>query len=382
MKLVVDESGNTGCCVLNKNNFLNFKEQPTFALCVIVINSYEDEQLLTNKYLKFKKKFNIDGEIKGSELVTKKRNEELKYFKDKILDDKHFYLHIYDKRFYLSTLLLYGLLGNQFKDELTLEYYILASQLSIQDDDFFVEYLKYIENPSPQSFHMYLKYLINFQYQGICSENNYVIMVAKKMLDNQDEEVFYDEFLSYGSYDNKNQTNVINLTALGEIIYLIKRKNAVSNSQIEFYHDSIEQLDSTIFSELERYNINIQFFDSKQTILGQVADNAVSVFRHAYDKMLLNYKNNEAFEQKNEWDMCLMAEITDKITMNNIKATVPLQDWALIRCTQYMFSNNYPQCQKNKFTFSSIYMNALLVNAMELIEHKESITNVENRMRD
>lgn len=61
--------------------------------------------------------------------MTRTHNDELQYFMDNILDDKHFEICIYDKKFYLSTLLLMFLLGNEFQTMFPVQFYMLAAEL-------------------------------------------------------------------------------------------------------------------------------------------------------------------------------------------------------------------------------------------------------------
>ena len=79
MKIYFDESGQTGC-VLRKDDFLNFRDQPTFAVGALVIQSEKREESLINKYRKFKAKFMIDEERKGTDLLTRDMNDALHYF--------------------------------------------------------------------------------------------------------------------------------------------------------------------------------------------------------------------------------------------------------------------------------------------------------------
>lgn len=110
MKIYFDESGQSGC-VLQKDDLLNFRTQPTFAVGAVVVPTEKDEKILLEKYARFKEKYNIQGEIKGSDLLTRARNSELSYFLKHILNNQHFFVILYDKRFYLSTLMLHGMVG-------------------------------------------------------------------------------------------------------------------------------------------------------------------------------------------------------------------------------------------------------------------------------
>lgn len=109
MELFIDESGNTGCVIATHGKF-NFYKQHHFVLCAIKTENEDEKNILIQKYKIFKDTFNVAEEIKGSDLMTRRHNDELQYFVDNILDDKHFEICIYDKKFYLSTLLLLFLL--------------------------------------------------------------------------------------------------------------------------------------------------------------------------------------------------------------------------------------------------------------------------------
>lgn len=114
MKIYFDESGQSGC-VLQREDLLNFREQPTFAIGALVVKNEKNAKKILQKYHEFKQKFNITEEIKGTDLLTKKYNDELNYFLNNIVDSSHYYVLIYDKKFYISTLLLISLLGFEYK---------------------------------------------------------------------------------------------------------------------------------------------------------------------------------------------------------------------------------------------------------------------------
>ena len=73
MKIYFDESGNTGCVMPNRNDDL-FTDQRHFVLCGIIAHDNEDEELLTERYEKFKQKFQITGELKGSDLLKREQS--------------------------------------------------------------------------------------------------------------------------------------------------------------------------------------------------------------------------------------------------------------------------------------------------------------------
>ncbi len=234
MKIYFDESGQSGC-VLTKKELLNFQKQPTFALGALVIPTDTQERALCKKYLRFLEKFEIKEEIKGSDLLIRKMNAQLSYFLDNFFNDKYFFVILYDKRFYLATLLLLGLIGREYQQTMPLHFYEQATFLSYQSDDFFVKYLQYIESPSPETYKQYLTYLIEYDYQMFNVKENAVVEASKKIIEDEPE-LFYDDFMTFGWYDNPEQTNVISFYDLGEQLLIGECLNeAVSADKIREY---------------------------------------------------------------------------------------------------------------------------------------------------
>ena len=354
MKIFFDESGQTGC-VLQKNDLLNFRTQPTFALGALILSSEADEKRILGKYTAFKRKYGIDGEIKGSELLTRSRNRELDYIIKHIFDDTHFHINFYDKRFYISTLLLLGLIGFEYQQEMTEHFYHQATFLSKQKDDFFIRYLKYIEKPDIEEYKKYLEFLINYEYEDLGIEENVVYVMAQKIVEEGIEEKCYDDFLSFGWYDNPRITNLINLNALSETIFSLKTIYGKQNREIIFIHDHIEEYEETFVDELSDYGIKVLFEDSQKEELLQIVDNFVSIMRHVYDKMINHYKDKNEWQEDSAWDMKLIAKLITKIGTNNIKFTVPLCDWCAALCTEVMFDISYPSNMRNNMQFNMYY---------------------------
>lgn len=354
MKIFFDESGQSGC-VLQKEDILNFQNQPTFAIGAIVVFDNNDEKELIDKYSKFKTKFNIENEIKGSDLLTRAKNKELEYIVKRIFDKNHFFVILYDKRFYISTLLLLSLMGFEYQYSMPVHFYQQAAFLSLQKDSFFVEYLKYIQNPNAIAFTKYLNYLVNYEYMYDEGFENAVVFTAQKILDQGLPNECYDDFLSFGWYDDPKITNLINLTALVELIHFVKSQKREKNNEIIYIHDHIDEFEETFHNELQRLGIDIKFLDSKQEILLQLADNLVSILRHAYDKCIYHHKNNDPWSDKNEWDMKLISKVIYKITIPHINFTVPLHDWSATLSTAEMFVPYYPKKYRNNLNFNFHY---------------------------
>ncbi len=359
MKIYFDESGQTGC-VLQNDDLLNFQGQPTFAVGAVVLKSVEEEKEMIDKYTAFKKKYNIQDEIKGKDLLIRVHNEELEYILENVFDKYHFFVIIYDKRFYIATLLLISLLGFEYQHLMPEHFYMQATFLSQQGDDFFVRYLKYIQSPSVEKFSGYLQFLIHYEYKNIEMQENAVVEIARRIIEEKSEEKWWDSFLTYGWYDDPNVTNLINLTALSELICFIKSQCGEINDEIIYIHDHINEFEETFQSELKAHGINIEFSDSKQELLLQIIDNIVSVLRHAYDKGIKHFRDKEQWCENSEWDMKLLSKAIRKLSHSHISFTVPLSDWDVALCTEMLFSPGYPKKYRNNFHLNYYYQQNML----------------------
>ena len=99
MRLFLDEAGNTGG-IIDKNEKLNYGTQRHFCLAAVVADDIQSEQLLRRKYATFKSQFASEKELKGNSLFTKENNDALEYFLDNILNNIHFSICLYDKKFW------------------------------------------------------------------------------------------------------------------------------------------------------------------------------------------------------------------------------------------------------------------------------------------
>jgi hypothetical protein len=357
LKIYFDESGNTGC-IINKENKLTFATQPIFVIGAVLIHGNNDEKQLIKKYQRFKQRFGFEGEIKGSDLLTRKNNEALNYFINEILDSSHFTVNLYDKKFYLVTLMMKSLMGYVFAEQEPILFYDQASTLCLQDNEFFIKYCEYIASPSEEQLKEYLQFLVDYKYVYMNPELNVVKEMAKAMLEKGELQLFVDDFMTYGWYDNPELTNVINLNAVSELIYSIKTKSKIDNNRIEFVHDHIFQFEETITTELKPFDINISFADSKDEELLQFADNVASISYHAMVRMVNHFAKKEEWKQESEWDMTLVSSILRKLGQENIKFTMPIHDWSAALCVKQMFGPGYPKARRKNIFFNEMYRRA------------------------
>lgn len=357
MELYLDESGNTGCITTKKNDYFNFKEQRHFVLCGIKIQDEKDKKELKEKYKNFKEIFGIEDEIKGSDLMTRDYNKELEYFLDNILDNIHFEVCIYDKKFYIATLLMLTIIDNSIKCKFPVEYYQLAGILVFHAEDLLVEYCKLAEKPNSESFERFLKSIIDHRYSGIPDEENLLIICAKYILDEGDYELYLSNILQHGSYENNKYINVINLNCLTELILQVKKDYGLVNEKLNIFHDKIDGYDQTFISELKPFDIKINFTDSKEEELIQMADNVVSIIAKCINECIKRFENKKEWKEDSAWIMEQYAKVIDKLTMQNIKFTLPVQNWAVSLCIRDMFKCGYPVNQRKNIYFNEYYAN-------------------------
>ena len=332
----------------------------------------------------FKEKFGFNGEIKGSDLATRKNNKALIYFIDNILDCNNYCLNLYDKRFYISSLLCSSLLGPWVKGIDPLLFYTLVNELSFQDDDFYVKYLEFVENITIGSFNRYLKFLINYNYKNLTDKNNGVKIIATKIIDNHDEDKFMEDFMTFGWYDDSKQINVINLNSLAEFIFWFKENKKINNDNLIIIHDRIDEFKEVFLKELEPYNINLKFNvegDYNQSILLEIADNIASLFTHFFNKIKSLEFKRKMFDEENKWNFIIISKLINKIGRNNIKYTIPIADWASLLSVVDIFSDNNDS-NKNMFVFNYHYQLNTRIIFDELTNHvnlHDEVINILNK---
>ena len=221
MRLFLDEAGNTGG-IIDKNEKLNYGTQRHFCLAAVVAHDSQSEQLLRQKYAAFKNRFASEKELKGNSLFAKENNDALEYFLNNIIDDIHFSICLYDKKFYLASLLLFAILGERAREQFLVEYYSLVSDLSQEKDELFATFCKLTKRATKASVHDLFEYLKTYSYQHIPPAGNGLVFAVSEIQNKGLEEIFVSDFLKFGSYSNQKFANLINLNALSELLEVIE----------------------------------------------------------------------------------------------------------------------------------------------------------------
>ncbi|CYV16068.1 DUF3800 domain-containing protein [Streptococcus suis] len=355
--IYLDEAGNTGGISLNKNEKLNIGEGPQqqgyFVYGGVVLKNKSDKRSLEKKYQAFKnshdiydtdnngKAFIIDktAEIKGSNLFTRRNNQALEDFIGAFLNERDFYLNIYDKKFYIVTQILACTLGFEYRDLYTKSFYEMANTL-LKDESYFEveqDFLKAtslkpesiveINNQLCLSFSKLKKIASNYPDMNVLVEKLNGIISDDSQIDS-----IRTVILSKGTYQAKPSfSNLINLTALGELLLELRKQRRCSRKNCEIKIDPICDIDDVILDELRKSDLNIiKSEGSDVDIMIQLADNVVSALYKSFNNVIKKFRDDEkwAISNDNIWQVIVFSLIINKIGTQNIKFTLSIDEWA------------------------------------------------------
>lgn len=348
MKVFFDESGQTGCIIPNKRGSFYNEKQRFFVLGGIICKSDEDEATLSEKYKAFLDKHGINEEFKGSDIMKKENNALLLDFLDSMVDDEHIYICCYDKLFYLATLINAYFYPRSVMNEEPIFYFTQASALAHEKPEIFKKYCECNAIGTEAASMDFCKYIVNYNFQKIDPELNGYIAMARLAIENGEA---FDFPLPLGCYLNPNYTNIINMTAVGESIVVLKSIYNITNSEVHIIHDRIVEFENEFIDSMKPLGIDIQFRDSKDELLLQYADNVASIFRKCCSETVSIFESGKQWDSENSWFPTIYSKMLRKIQYKNVKWVVSISDQVLPLCVQEMFSEDFPGVLKNNRYF-------------------------------
>ena len=366
MKIYFDESGNTGCIIPNKNGAIYNDEQRHFVLAGIICKNSEDEHALSDRYISFKSKYHIQGEIKGSDMMKRENNTMLSDFVDNLIDDSHFYICCYDKIFYLASIITQYFFPRQLMEDDPLFYFTQASALTQEDISLFLKYCECNAIGTEQASLDFCKFVAGFDFKKIDSSLNGYVEMAKLVLDGGEA---FDFPLPFGCYVKDDYTHVINLTALGESLLAIKEIYNVNTERIHIVHDHILEFENEFYDTLGKSKVHLEFKDSKDEVLLQYADNIASVFRKCCTETIKLFRCNQQWDVDKQWFPSIYSKILKKLSYKRIKWDTAISDQVLPLCVEEMFNDKFPiECRNNMFFYSRFmeYKDFVLKNILSL----------------
>lgn len=354
IKIYFDESGNNGNVMPNKKGNLYSGPQAQFVLGGVIIKDDSQCEILKGKYSDFIEKWQIEGELKSTDLLKEGNRDKLDYFIDHVLDDKHFHVCCYDKKFFIASAISLYLLGSDAQKNDPL-YYKYTSALAREDTQFFTEYCKIVEASTNDNIEKFLKYIMNFSFKKITGNCNPYYLSAKKMLDNKSKNPnFPTPYLSKGDYVKSNNANVINLTAIGESLLSICENEKTPLSNFLVYHDKIDQYEDDFVKSLDGIGIQICFLDSKQNEFIQLADCLSGIFRRAFSITVERCMDNKLWED--DYYPKILSKLINRLDPKSFKIVATLADIALFSTIHEMFSDSTPEQDRNQQNFERIFM--------------------------
>ncbi len=356
----------------NKNGDLYNDHQRHFVLGGVFVKDEKDEDDLLKKYQAFKCQFGFTDEIKGTDLLKRENNRALEIFLSNMLDDTHFFICNYDKIFYLSTLISLYILGREFQEKTPLTFYQYASALSGEKAELFSRYCNDVKYNTEASKKDFLEYLCAFPFEQLDrNQNNPFIMIANKMLSNS----WYGDFpLVYEAYSCKNTVHFINMTALGELLLCLKEQHGLSVDQIKIFHDNLEGYEDEYNRSFINSKICIEFVNSKNFELIQLADNICSIYRKCYEKSFEAFRSNSQWE-KNIWFSENYSKFIHAINISHIKMVTQIADWALAYAIRDIFGTEKGTyiTKKAMFWDAFFYYKELICSEISKMDVKKSL---------
>ena len=333
-KIYIDESGNNGIVKYNHESKTFDYDQRYFTLCLFMPT--QDTNYYIEKYNKLRIKHGIDIsiELKGSDIMTKKYNSFLIDFIEEFINDKEFYVTLYDKKFLVASFLVFNVFGEGHRIVEPKFHFAIIEMLTNQSDAFFEPFFLTCQTPTKENVEYFLKYLINYKYDDI-RENEMVLSHFKLML--QNFLLFPNTAIKNITYEFENTSININMTSLGESLLVLKdMKKITANNHIEIYHDESIVVSEIIFDMIP--NLNIKFVNSDKNIMVQIADNVASIFNKTQKEIMKkNYKNIK--EIKNQWHFKHFSAVSRKVKPENIKYCFDLASGIYLQSFAFYNSN-------------------------------------------
>ena len=340
MNIYFDESRNTGEIGINGDK-LNYFGQRYFVLV-----GYIEDKSITQSYMSFKDKWNkfvnngaeMD-EIKGTDLLTRKNNSALEEFISTFIKGNNIYVTIYDKKFFLVSQFLNWFFMGLGDYDFNMYHKFLLFLMKV-DDYFLTRYINLTKNNSMENVREFVSYIKLHKFAE-CVTSPFEAVIAVEIsqlvegLEKRGEftEYLYDTISENVRIKKSDRNNIVNLTALGETILMMKHNiKDLSNNEIVVFHDEIEVVQDYIKHYWK--NTMIDFVKSKRTLEVQLADNIASIYGNLISKVLpLNTENDlpKLLSDDYSWIRKTIQKVFNYIDNNNIKLVISMREAALVK---------------------------------------------------
>lgn len=353
MVIYLDEAGNSGC--LTKGGKVSYRgdDQPLYVLAAVMPGNQESD--LNNRYHKFKARWGVEeGEVKGSDLLTRRNNDALEDFIEEFIGKCNIWPCVYSKDFYLATALMQSALGPDAKSVFPFEYYSEASDLALFGREAIDAYAEYSNNPTEEEAE---KLVRNLLYGGAIRKKGLFWTYLERVASAGSFSTAFDRGITSGDYEKPAYQNLVNLVAFGELMLAIKLDSGLSNEEIEVVHDHIIEFEGEYIAALSEAGIDIRltFGDSSNDLGIQLADNMASIVFGAAKRVLKAFRGRGPWATDNDWAFRLWSRLFLGIGPSRFKLVVPLQEQALFFTIAEMYQDAFPETQRNTLVFNALY---------------------------
>lgn len=350
MDIYFDESRNTGELGFNEtNNILNYSNQRYFILAGFI-----DNDVIVKKYREFKNKwiFHVNKNkpessiIKGNDLVIRENNQAMAEFIDSVINFDNFYITVYDKKFFIVTQMINWI--TTLASDYAFDYFMHFTEFIIRtNDEFISKYIFVTKNSTKKNIESFIDYVINYPYtecvksfQELRIKQLWIDFIKKLLKSDKD----YTDTLLQTNEENieikgNNRNNIVNLTALGETILLLKHNKNLPISQLNIFHDSIAIIQDYISKYWEG---KIDFVNDSESIQIQIVDNLSSILGNLINKVYpidSDKDLDKLLSSEFNWARINLKKIYNKVDNRNIKMVITLREMAVLK--SFIEDKNY-----------------------------------------
>jgi len=204
-----------------------------------------------------------------------------------------------------------------------------------------VNFIHTSNNNSIENIKKFIDYVVSYSFyecitipfeNEIKDELISLINAFRESGDEYFEMLHEDVILESIKIQGKNRNNIVNLTALGETILLLKLTRDLTNKEVYIFHDSIDIIEKYIKHYFKE--IPIGFLDSKNHLQIQLADNVSSVIGKFINNTLPISSDKDikkALSNDNTWMRKRLSKIFASVNQNNIKIVLHLREQAFLK---------------------------------------------------
>lgn len=357
MRIYFDESGNTGCLTRDGRETYRGKDaQSLYALGAVLPADGEDAALFAS-YKAFKGRCGAEGqEVKGSDLLTRDRNGQLADFVETFLARGRIKVCLYSKDFYLATALMQAILGPEAKTAFPRAYYSEASNLALFGEESLKAYAGFSDSPNERGARLLVERLLE-DPDGVLAQGGFLHFALRSIEEEGRWDLLLGTDVVAGGYAKPSYQNLVNLSAFGELLAMIKSDEGVPNAGLELVHDGVREFEDEYLGALDELGVRgvLRFEESADCLGVQLADNVASIVGNTAKKVTACCRANAQWESANEWVMALWSKLLDLVCLENLKLVVPLQDQAMLLSAALMFEDGFPSEYRSNLVFNELY---------------------------